>query len=376
MDHSYTRQSKLIKAINLAVWAVLFLAGITLCQRVYSERQGARQALAIADAGDVAAADHASAVAEDLGNDSEASSIDDEQATTPNESETVKEQVAETVVEKEKPKVASTKPTIPHFKPPPRRKARKTTPKKTAKPKSIDLVDTPKTTASKPAVLATSPITSHTSDDVPSKDIPKESGLDEVTPSTSKITKSLPSQPSIADTATKTQMPKRVPKTTKRESNTTAQSSISLTPPLSTKANKAKVVVEDVATAKEPSATQKTASKLASQKTETKTVKTEPKKTKTRVEKKTTPKRNPLQLVIENPKKIGYPVSFLIGDEQKTLQPGEKLERILSTRGSTANVHFDRGGDFGEAILNLKPADYEFKVTREGWNIVPQETAE
>jgi len=274
MEQSYTRQSKLIKRINLAVWALLFLAGTILCQRVLSDHSVPA----------VAAVTKSGLENEDFASD-----------TLPNAESSVQGAEEETTIdppaaEPVKPKIQSTAATP--IAPP--RRVRPTT---TATPAKVTR---PEPTKTETTVLATSPITSHAS----TKKSPTKDALetDTVRPTTERN----------QDAAT--------PKP--------AQSSISLSPSLPTK---------------EPASLDKNKDKL--------TTKTAPKPpqvtTMSNTELSQTDRVNPRQLVVENPKKIGYPVSFLAGKDQQTLQPGEKFERILVSPQSAANIHFDRGGDFG-----------------------------
>lgn len=73
-------------------------------------------------------------------------------------------------------------------------------------------------------------------------------------------------------------------------------------------------------------------------------------------------------LVIENPKAIGYVVSFLYGDEHIELRAGQSFRRSGS---EFALIQFNRGGDFGNAEIRLEAGRYAFDVDRNGWAIVP-----
>ena len=206
----------------------------------------------------------------------------------------------------------------------------------------------PNKTKTKPPVMATFPITSDTKTQKTTDiDLTKELGLE----SSNQVSNT------SSQTAKKTLPPTRIRRSKPAKPQPTK--TVEKTP---------KTEVAPTTIASEPSSEPSTATRNVSKtKTSTPTTKTV---------KPAAPKvvkRNPLQLVIVNPKKIGYPVSFLAGDEQQTLQPGESFERILDTAKATAKINFDRGGSFGEAVLNLNPGSYRFTVTRKGWDVVPQD---
>jgi hypothetical protein len=76
---------------------------------------------------------------------------------------------------------------------------------------------------------------------------------------------------------------------------------------------------------------------------------------------------NPHEVVLYNPTTSGGPVHFLAAGAAQTLQPGEERSWPAEELGV---LRFHRGGQFGNARLELPPGVYEFHVGELGWNVV------
>jgi hypothetical protein len=73
-------------------------------------------------------------------------------------------------------------------------------------------------------------------------------------------------------------------------------------------------------------------------------------------------------VVLRNPAENAGPVAFRVQDQvDAELSPGSA--RTWSDRTSLT-VEFDRGGEFGATRKVLRPGNYEFVVTDEGWDLV------
>jgi len=72
-------------------------------------------------------------------------------------------------------------------------------------------------------------------------------------------------------------------------------------------------------------------------------------------------KSKPEKIVVVNTSDT-YPVAFLLDDEVRKLEPKESMELE-----DTAELHFDRGGNFGTSSRELTVGRYEFELTPGGW---------
>jgi hypothetical protein len=73
-------------------------------------------------------------------------------------------------------------------------------------------------------------------------------------------------------------------------------------------------------------------------------------------------------VTIRNPANNGGPVAFIVG-EQLDAELASGTTRTWSDRASLT-VEFDRGGNFGATKKILRPGQYDFVVTDEGWDLV------
>jgi hypothetical protein len=76
---------------------------------------------------------------------------------------------------------------------------------------------------------------------------------------------------------------------------------------------------------------------------------------------------NPDEIVLYNPATSGGPVHFLAAGAAETLRPGEERSWPAEELGV---LRFHRGGEFGNARLELPPGVYEFHVGERGWDVV------
>jgi hypothetical protein len=74
----------------------------------------------------------------------------------------------------------------------------------------------------------------------------------------------------------------------------------------------------------------------------------------------------PVQLV--NAAENGYSVGFLLAGQTVKLQPGESHE----VTESPVTVRFDRGGQIGSATKTLTAGRYEFRLGKNGWDLVAE----
>jgi hypothetical protein len=77
----------------------------------------------------------------------------------------------------------------------------------------------------------------------------------------------------------------------------------------------------------------------------------------------------PLTALLINPPETGGAVHFLVDERPYTLQPGQS--RQLPDKPSWF-VQFHRGDKFGNAEYTITAGNYEFQVTENGWDLVPQ----
>lgn len=70
-------------------------------------------------------------------------------------------------------------------------------------------------------------------------------------------------------------------------------------------------------------------------------------------------------IVLENPVENGFAVRFQLDGAVQTLNPGALLIETTNKRV----IRFDRGGSFGEFQQDLGPGRYQFRVSKEGWNL-------
>jgi hypothetical protein len=73
-------------------------------------------------------------------------------------------------------------------------------------------------------------------------------------------------------------------------------------------------------------------------------------------------------LKLENPPSSGGPVSFLIDGRCCTLLVGESHSFPAETPHA---IQFHRGGDFGVDEVRLTGGHFQFRVTEEGWQLIP-----
>ena len=78
---------------------------------------------------------------------------------------------------------------------------------------------------------------------------------------------------------------------------------------------------------------------------------------------------SPKQLVLRNAKSNKGSVAFLLDKEVKNLAPGEEFQIADET---VHTVRFHRGGEFGQAKIEVHTGTYEFQVTDSGWDLAPQ----
>lgn len=75
------------------------------------------------------------------------------------------------------------------------------------------------------------------------------------------------------------------------------------------------------------------------------------------------------QIVIRNAAENGGVVHFLVDREVYSLQPGQSES---FPAGRKYRIHFDRGADFGNSLLEISAGEYQFAVTDRGWQLAPQ----
>jgi hypothetical protein len=78
------------------------------------------------------------------------------------------------------------------------------------------------------------------------------------------------------------------------------------------------------------------------------------------------PSTNLAGLLIANPSGSGGPVQYLVNGDEHLLKPGETQEL---PKGRWL-IEFHRGGDFGDTAMTLSAGEYNFKVTRQGWDLI------
>jgi len=77
-------------------------------------------------------------------------------------------------------------------------------------------------------------------------------------------------------------------------------------------------------------------------------------------------------LQIVNPAETGGTVFYLVNGEVNSLGPGESHNL---KNGRQYTIEFHRGGEFGEAELQLQAGTYHFRVDDTGWNLAAAHTS-
>lgn len=359
MDNNCVRQARLIKQVHIAVWLVLLGAGGLLCSRVISDRRST----AVAQAAPATAPEQASAETQPVGEPVEQSTV----AVVDVESKT------------EPPAVV-----VPR-----RRSSMKTdieeAPKaedvaKAEENSAIELIDVE--AAIQPSI---EPPTLDPADlaEIQSNGSDLDAAItqvvsgDEIADPSLVLPTRKPSAPvRVAQIAKPVRKPDVKVVVEKPQVQTAAVSAIANGPSSDSQIVAEKPVVESVSVAATEKVTAASTTELPPESETPASEKTKQLVTKpvvsTRTVGKTTPPKPSNDLVIENPKKIGYPVGFLFGDEVVQLQPGDKFKKSLDdAEVSKQEIVFDRGGEFGEAVFKPKVGHFAFTVTRQGWKIVP-----
>ncbi len=77
-----------------------------------------------------------------------------------------------------------------------------------------------------------------------------------------------------------------------------------------------------------------------------------------------------VRVVMVNTPDSGGTITYVVGAERYTLEPGYEQEHELDT---PPIIEFDRGGSFGLARYTLQPVRYAFVVGGRGWDIQPRD---
>lgn len=323
MDQSCLRRSQLIKQLHFVVWILLVAAGGVLASRV-AFRSGPTVIVASANPPSLETAADATTPAEQTV--TEPSEVTEQQTgpTTPRQDESSASAQAQT---------STTKPSAsdsPSPEPPPRK-----------------LASPPADTANARRPAENVPDVLELAEDTTTPDTPES-----VAPTSKTNVPTIaigsvyePEEPEASPTLERetAELPAELRTTTKMVSVETSRTTPAVTPPRR----------------KSPQPTATNAPDLAAQAAKTPAANSLP----------------PRTLSISNPKRIGYPVAFMYGGETVQLQPGDAFRRTFTEQKAKPSVvQFNRGGSFGDASMQLEPGDYEFKVTRQGWKLVPSDS--